>query len=459
MAPLRIAIVGAGPAGIYTAEALTADRERALQIDLFDQLPTPFGLLRYGVAPDHLKVKQIAGRLQQVLDDERVRFIGNVCCGRDVSAQELRARYHAVVYAFGAATDRRLGIPGEDLPGSVSAREFVAWYSGYPDEAMPAGALTHHGAAVVGLGNVALDVARVLARPVAELEHTDMPDDVLEALRGSVVTDIHLIGRGRPVAAKFTTKELREFGEIEGLQVVVDPDDLITTAQEDAILAADRTVAANVAVLRGWAQGVADHSTDAPRRLHFHFGTKPVEILGDTAVTGLRVEHHIERPVQADSDRPEYLDVGLVLRAVGYLGIPMEGVPFVPERGTIPTLDTRVLRDGQVSPGEYAAGWISRGATGVIGTNRADGKAVAQAIVADTATLSALERLDDDIVELLRPRDPELVLLDGWAAIDAAEIALGQATGRARAKINVTDWLLEAARASRQAAAETASAP
>ncbi len=444
MPSLRVAVIGAGPAGIYTAEALLAQQVVPVTVDLFDRLPTPFGLLRYGVAPDHLKVKQVAKRLQLVLDDPRVRFIGNVECGRDVSADELRERYHAVVYAFGAASDRKLGIPGEELPGSLSAREFVAWYSGYPDEAMASDALAAPGAAVIGLGNVALDVARVLARPVHELEHTDIPDDVLDALRDSRITDIHLVGRGRPVAAKFTTKELREFGEIDGLHVVVDPDDLVLTAEEDALVAADATTARNLAVLREWAERPAPA---APRRrLHWHFGARPVELVGAERVEALRLEHHIERPVTGGDDRPEELAVGLLLKAVGYLGIPMAGVPFVPERGVIPTESTRVLREGSVSLGEYAAGWISRGATGVIGTNRSDGKAVADAIVTDVDALAARMVLEDDVVDLLRPRDPELVLLDGWAAIDAAEVELGKRTGRARAKINVTDWLLEAAR-------------
>ncbi len=447
--PLRVVVVGAGPAGIYTAEALVGQDTWPVRVDILDRLPTPFGLLRYGVAPDHVKIKSIDRSLQRILDHDGVRFFGNVECGRDVTADELRERYHAVVYAFGAATDRRLGIPGEDLIGSISAREFVAWYNGYPDEAMPESALTHPGVAIIGLGNVALDVARVLAKPVGELTHTDMPDAVLRALHTSIVTDIHLVGRGRPVAAKFTTKELREFGEVEGLDIVVDPDDLFLTPQEESVVAADPTAARNLDVLREWAARprVAGH-----RRLHFHFGTRPVEIVADAGgdpdrIAHLRVEHHVERPVPRPEDQPETLDVALVLRAIGYLGVPMDGVPFDDARGVVPTDASRVLRDGAVSVGEYAAGWISRGATGVIGTNRADGKAVAATIVADADELLARTTSTADLADLLSERVPELVTLEGWSAIDTAERELGAQTGRARAKIAETDGLLAAAQA------------
>lgn len=448
--PLRVVVVGAGPAGIYTAEALVGQDTWPVQVDILDRLPTPFGLLRYGVAPDHVKIKSIDRSLQRVLDHDGVRFFGNVECGLDVTAEELRERYHAVVYAFGAATDRRLGIPGEDLIGSISAREFVAWYNGYPDEAMPESALTHPGVAIIGLGNVALDVARVLAKSVDELSHTDMPDAVLRALHTSVVTDIHLVGRGRPVAAKFTTKELREFGEIEGLDIVVDPDDLFLTTDEEAVVAADPTTARNLEVLREWAQRPR---IEGHRRLHFHFGTRPVEIVGEDEsgspdrIAHLRVEHHIERPVPRPEDHPETLDVALVLRAIGYLGVPMDGVPFDEARGVVPTQASRVLRSGEVSVGEYAAGWISRGATGVIGTNRADGKAVAATIVEDAENLLARQTSIADLADLLGERVPELVTLEGWSAIDEAERQLGAQSGRARAKIAETDGLLAAAQA------------
>ncbi len=443
--PLRVVIVGAGPAGIYTADALVKQSGVPVEIDIVDRLPTPFGLLRYGVAPDHTKMKSIDQQLQRVLEHPGVRFLGNVECGTDVTVEELRARYHAVVYAFGAATDRRLGIPWEDLTGSVSAREFVAWYSGFPDEAMPEAALTHHGVAVVGLGNVALDVARMLAKPAADLTHTDVPHSVLDALGASAVTDIYLVGRGRPVAAKFTTKELRELGEIEGLDIVVDPDDLVLSPEESELAAADPTAARNLEVLQEWAErpAVAGH-----RRLHLLFGAVPVEIVPEASggrVGGLQLALR-PRPDGA-ARAPRSLDVGMVLRAIGYHGVPMAGVPFDEARGIVPTEQNRVLRDGAVAPREYASGWVSRGATGVIGTNRADGKACAASIVDDAPALLAEPTVPGDLVALLAGRADHLVTLQGWAAIEAAERALGERGGRARAKIAVTDHLLDAARA------------
>lgn len=436
MDELRVAVVGAGPAGLYTADALLFQQEVPVRVDVLDRLPAPFGLLRYGVAPDHLRMKSLQVQLQRVLDDPALRLLGNVQVGTDVTVQELRRRYDAVVYAFGAATDRRLGVPGEDLPGSTSATELVAWYSGHPDVHLPDDLLAAAGVAVVGMGNVAVDVARVLGQPAARLEATDVPDAVLQALHASRVTDLHLLGRRGPTAARWTLKELRELGEVPGLDVVVRPDDLVLSPDEQAVADADPAVRRCLAVLQSWSERAP---TGAPRRLHLRFRTRPVEVVGPDRVRALRVQQG-DGPV-------EELAVGLVLRAVGYLGAPLPGVPFDTERGVVPTVGTRVLRDGAVSPGEYASGWVSRGPVGVLGTNRADGQDAADAVLADAGHLP--RPLDDDLLDLLARRGVEVVSCAGWSAIDEAERALGRAGARDRAKIVPRPALLAAAGATR----------
>lgn len=445
MRPLRVVVVGAGPAGLYTADAVRFQMGDDVSVDVLDRLPTPFGLLRYGVAPDHLKMKSLSVVLQRVLDDPGVRFLGNVECGRDVTVEELRQRYDAVVYAFGAAVDRRLGIPGEDLPGSTSATALVAWYSGHPDVEGAVCRVDVRGVAVVGVGNVAVDLARILTKPVTELRSTDMPDAVLDALSDSAVTDVHVLGRRGPAEARFTPKELRELGELEGVDVVVREQELALDPRGEAAVAADPGLARNLEVLRAWAQRPL---TGARRRLHVRFGVRPVAVRGTDRVEGLDVErcHVDETGTVCGSGDVERLDVGLVLRAVGYLGAAFSGVPFDEHRGTIPTEGTRVLRDGAVSPGEYAVGWIMRGATGVLGTNRADGQDAADALLADAGTLRAQgpEQMDD-LLDLLRAREVRVVPATGWAAIDAAEVQRGAEQGRKRTKIAVRAELMGAA--------------
>jgi ferredoxin/flavodoxin---NADP+ reductase len=429
---LQVAVVGAGPAGLYTTDALLRQDTVPVRVDVLDELPTPFGLLRYGVAPDHLKIKSVANVLQRVLDDERVRLFGNVGIDTAVSAAELREHYHAVVYAFGAAGDRLLGVPGEELLGSMSAREFVVWYCGHPEATLPPGLLSVPAAAVIGVGNVAVDVARVLGKRTEDLAHTDMPEDVLDALRASQVNDIYMLGRRGPAAVKFTPKELRELGEIDGLDVVVDPADLVLDPEEEAALPAGHT--RMLRTMREWSQRPL---TGAPRRLHLRFGVRPTAILGTDRVSGLRVARR--------DGVEEELPVGIVMRAVGYLGLPIADVPFDADRAVIPTQAGRVLRDGAVSPGEYASGWISRGPTGVIGTNRSDGQATADSLIADAASLLRTEPDRGDLLKLLLDRGRHVVSCTGWRGIDAAEMALGEKDGRARIKIVPHAELLAAA--------------
>jgi ferredoxin--NADP+ reductase len=442
--PLRVVVIGAGPAGLYTADALRFQKAVDVEVDVLDRLPTPFGLLRYGVAPDHLKMKSLAVVLQRVLDDPGVRFLGNVVVGTDVTVPELRQRYDAVVYAFGAAVDRRLDIPGEDLPGSTSATALVAWYSGHPDVDGPPCLLDVRGVAVVGVGNVAVDVARILTKPVADLRTTDMPEDVLHALAGSAITDVHVLGRRGPADARFTTKELRELGELEDVDVVVRAEELALDERGEAAVAADPGLARNLEVLSDWSQRPL---TGAARRLHVRFGVRPVAVLGTDRVDGLQVERcRVDATGTAcGTGDIERLDVGLVLRAVGYRGVGLPGVPFDAHAGTIPTQEARVLRDGSVSPGEYAVGWIMRGATGVLGTNRGDGQDAADAVLADAAALQAAGPDDrPDLVELLQERGVRVVTTAGWASIDAAEISLGSRHGRTRTKISRREALLGA---------------
>jgi ferredoxin--NADP+ reductase len=427
---LRVAVVGAGPAGIYMAAALVDHPDLDFAVDIFDRLPAPFGLLRYGVAPDHLKMKALGTTLQRTLDHDDVRFFGNVTVGSDITIPELLADYHAVVYSYGAASDRRLGIPGEDLPGSLAARQFVSWYCDDPDSSVAGFALDATSAAVIGLGNVALDAARILVRDPDELLPTDVTDDVLAQLRKSAITEVHIVGRRGPQHAKFTTKELRELGELAGVDVVVNPADVKDVGEID-----DKTVARNVEIFREWSRRTP---TGAPRRIVLHFFSRPIEVLGDDATTGLRVEH--------PDGSTEDIAVQLVLRSAGYRGVPMAGLPFDEETGTLAVLDHRVQRDDG-SIGEYACGWIKRGPTGVIGTNRSDANATIHSIVADAPILAGRTVTPGTAIAAALERGATPVTIEGWAAIDAAEKALGEARSSPRIKLSRWEELLTAAAA------------
>jgi ferredoxin/flavodoxin---NADP+ reductase len=445
---LRVAVVGSGPSGIYTAEALVGQRAvPEIAVDVLDRLPCPYGLVRYGVAPDHEKIKSLQGNLRRVLEDPRVRFLGNVTVGGsagEVDTAELRGLYNAVVYCVGAATDRALGVAGEDLPGSCSATGFVSWYSAHPDEPADRFALDARSAVVIGVGNVAVDVARILARGAEELRHTDVPDRALHALRDSRVTDVHIVGRRGPSQAKFTTKELRELGELPGAEMLVRPGELaIDPAYEDpgALPAAARR---NVRVLRGWADRPA---RGRPRRIRLRFFLRPTEILGEDRVTGVRFERTAPDGQGGVTGTGRYEDIPaqLVLRSVGYRGVALPGLPFDDERGVVPNEEGRVLRDGAPAPGEYVAGWIKRGPTGVIGTNRPCAKQTAAALLGDAPGLLS-RAVPGDPLNGLRALGLEPVEWAGWLAIEAAEAEMGRALDRTTVKI--PDWaeLLAAAR-------------
>jgi ferredoxin--NADP+ reductase len=428
-APRRVAIVGAGPSGLFTAAALLAQASEPLAIDIFDRLPTPFGLLRYGVAPDHASIKAVATTLARVFEAPRVRFLGLVEFGRDVTAAELRGAYDAVVYAVGAADDRRLAIPGEDLAGSRSARQFVAWYSGHPDaEPQPlAGVRT---AVVVGVGNVAVDVARILLKDPADLSVTDMPDAVLAGLRAARIEHVWLVGRRGPEHASFTTPELRELLETPGIGITLAGSDL---AEVDDV-ALERHAKANVAAI---ARAVDGSPATAARWLHLLFWHRPDELSGAGRVQAVRFEP------TAPGGEPVTVAADLVLRSIGYLGVPLPGVPYAD--GRIPHLEGRVLEpDGSARPGEYAVGWIKRGPVGLIGSNKKDAAETAASLLEDLATLP--RRRLDDLDAVLAGRGVRPSTLADWRRIDLAEIERGGIRGRERTKIEAWHDLLDLVR-------------
>ncbi|MCY0926399.1 FAD-dependent oxidoreductase [Streptomyces sp. H27-H1] len=446
---LRIAVVGSGPSGVYAAQTLVQQREvPGVRVDVLDRLPAPYGLVRYGVAPDHEKIKSLQSSLRTVLEDERVRFLGNVEVGGEaLPTARLLELYHAVVYCVGAARDRLLGIPGEDLVGVHSATAFVAWYSGHPDAAAEAFGLPGvDSAIVVGAGNVAVDVTRILARGVPELSPTDMPQPALGALGASGVRTVHMVARRGPSQGKFTTKELRELGTLPDVDALADPAELaLDPAYADPDLALPAVNRRNVEVLRGWAAAPAG---GAHRRIALRFFLRPVEVLGgpDGRVTGMRFERTAPDGRGGVTGTGVHVDVPaqLVLRSVGYQGVALPGLPFDERRGTVPHAAGRVLREGRASVGEYVAGWIKRGPTGVIGTNRPCAKETASSLLQDAGALARRER-ERDPLEALREAGLRPVLWPGWLAVEAAEAELGRSLGRRSVKI--PDWagLLSAA--------------
>ena len=444
--PLRAAVIGSGPSGIYAAEALIKQGGVPVSVDVFDRLPTPYGLVRYGVAPDHLKIKSVTGLFQKVLNDERVRFLGNVELGRDLSVQDLRSHYDAVIYTVGASSDRRLGVPGEDLSGSMSATEFVAWYNGHPDAAAREMLLHATGAAVIGVGNVALDVSRILAKTVGELRESDIAAHALVALATSQVSDVYVLGRRGPAQAKFTTKELREFGELHAADVVVRPGE-IALSEHDYAAITDNTVRKNVDVLRDFA---ARPLEGKPRRVHLRFLVSPTELVDDGAghVGGLKIEHNRldESGNAVGTGEYEVLPVQMVLRSVGYKGVALSGVPFDEKRGVIPNTQGRV--EGRA--GEYTSGWIKRGPSGVIGTNKADSVETVRSLLEDAPGLAPAPQPGRGAIDaLLASRGVDVVTLSDWQALEAHELAHGQETGRPRVKVAHREQMFEVIRRGR----------
>ena len=456
-AQLRVAIVGAGPSGFYAAEHLLR-QDRPVAVDLFDRLPTPFGLVRGGVAPDHPKIKSVTRIYDKVAAHPAFRFFGNVAAGRDVTADELLRHYDAVVWAVGAEADRTLDIPGESLPGSHTATEFVGWYNGHPDFQDRQFDLGQEAAAVVGVGNVAMDVTRILASDPDDLAKTDIAAHALEALRASRVRTIYLLGRRGPAQAAFTNPELKELGELPLADVIVRPEDLELDAATTASLEAtpDREAEKNLKTLRGFLErGVMGR----PRRIELLFSTSPVRIEGRERVERLVVgANRLEagpRGVQAvPTGREAVLPVGLVFRSVGYRALPVAGVPFDDRRAVIPNAQGRVMAGDSVVPGCYVAGWIKRGPSGVIGTNKPDAVETVAALLEDADAERLPTPADPDpgaVPALLEGRGVEVVTWRDWQALDAHESAAGAARGAPREKVTDTGEMLAVIRRARQA--------
>lgn len=446
--PLDVAVVGAGPAGLYAAEALLGQSAVAVRVHLLERLPAPFGLLRYGVAPDHQSIRAVSRNLASLLEHPDLEFFGNIALGRDLAVAELRASMDAVIYAYGAAGDRRLDIPGESLPGSAAATDFVAWYCGHPDASpdhFAAALKRSRSVVVVGMGNVAIDVARILAKGPGGLSGTEMPEHVLDALGASAVTDIHIVGRRGPAQASFTTKELRELGELADADVLVDARQLELDPVSAAAVAANRALARNVDVLRAWSQRPL---AGRPRRIHLHFFLRPVALAGEEWVTAIDLERtRLDESGNCRGTGERHrIEAQMVLRSIGFKGRQLDGVPFDSERNRIPNLDGRVLRDGLVAAGEYTAGWIRRGPTGVLGTNKLDaGEAVAALLADAPALLAARGSVRTPLAELVRARSLRRCSLRHWQAIDGAELSLGRSRGRERTILHSYASLMRAA--------------
>ncbi|MFL5891951.1 MAG: FAD-dependent oxidoreductase [Solirubrobacterales bacterium] len=455
---LRVAVVGSGPAGFYAAEHLLRSDELEFEVDMFDRLPTPFGLVRAGVAPDHPKIKSVIRVYEKTAARDGFRFFGNVEVGRDVTAAELAERYHAVIYAYGAPTDRHLGIPGEDLSGSHAATEFVAWYNAHPDFADCEFDLSCERAVVIGNGNVATDVARMLGLTREELEATDTAEHAIDALGSSSIKEILVLGRRGPAQAAFTNPELRELGEMVDADIDVDPTEVeLDELSRDYLESdeADITTRKNVEIFREFCQREPEGKS---RRIVLRFLRSPVEIQGDGKVERIVVARNELHRDDSGAIRPrdtgerETFECGIVFRSIGYKGIGLDGVPFDERRGVIPNEAGRVVEPetGRQAAGQYAVGWIKRGPSGVIGTNKKDAQETVDSLVADAsaARLPSPPAAADpeSIVHLLTERAPDHVTFEGWQVIDVAEQERGKPLGRPRVKFVHVQEMVDAAR-------------
>ena len=449
--PYHVAIVGSGPSGFFAAAALlkaadSDDLTCSVCVDMLEMLPTPWGLVRSGVAPDHPKIKSISAQFDKVSADPRFRFFGNVVVGEHVQPAELAERYDAVIYANGAQSDRPLGIPGEDLPGSVAAVDFVGWYNAHPHYGEMAPDVSSGRAVVVGNGNVAIDVARILVSDPDLLAETDIADHALDSLHARGVEEVLVIGRRGPLQAPFTTLELRELGDLEALgdvDVVIDPADFADITDED-LEAAGKTVRNNIKVLRGYGER---ELKGAKRRIVFRFRTSPIEIKGDGKVESIvlgrneLVRGEDGRVSARDTGEREDIPAQLVVRAVGYRGVPMPGLPFDDRSGTIPHTDGRI----EGSTNEYVVGWIKRGPTGVIGSNKSDSADTVATLLTDLQAAEPTDRGEDhaaNVEQWLRGRQPRVVTNDHWRLIDEHERTTGQGSGRPRIKLTSLEELL-----------------
>ena len=453
--PLRVAVVGSGPAGFYTVSNFFKQKDLNVQIDMYDRLPTPFGLVRAGVAPDHQKDKSVTRAYDKSADSPNFRFFGNVEYGTHLSLEDLSKHYHQVMFTTGSPFDNNLGIPGEDLGGSHSATEFVAWYNGHPDFANHSFDLSQESVAIVGIGNVAMDVARILCKTYDELAITDIADHALEALKESKVKNVYILGRRGPAQAAFTPPEIKEMGEFADADVNVLPaeaalDDISAKLLEDG----DRNMKKNVETISEYADRP---NAGKSRQLHIRCLVSPTELMGEGGqVSAMKLVKN--ELVQRDNgsvgpratDQEETIPVGLVFRSVGYWGKPLPDIPFNDDRGTIRNEGGRVVEeDGSPVTGVYTAGWIKRGPSGVIGTNKTCAQETVNLMVEDLAAgnLFSPEHTDPGSIEaLVKERQPDYVSYSDWKKIDAAEVAAGESAGRPRVKYTRIADMLEAAR-------------
>ncbi|MEV6070459.1 FAD-dependent oxidoreductase [Nocardia sp. NPDC052001] len=449
---LRVAIVGAGPAACYAAEELL--RRADVEVELFDRLPTPYGLVRAGVAPDHPGTKSVASLFESAFRRDALQYRLNVEVGKHVSHEELLAHHHAVLYAHGASTDRKLDVPGEDLPGSHSATEFVAWYNGHPDFADREFDLSGERAVIVGNGNVALDVARVLTVDPDELAKTDIADHALDALRRSNIKEVVVLGRRGPLQAAYTSSEFLALAHLKGVDVIVDPNDLVLDPASQAELDhadVEPSLALKYTLAKEYAGATAKPGN---KRIVFHYLVSPTAITGDGKVETVEYVHNelVEengRTVARPSERTNKLDASLVLRSIGYRGAPIADIPFDETRGVVPNAAGRVVdADGNPVQGVYVSGWIKRGPRGVIGSNRVDSQETVDHLIADftAGKLTAPQSNRADLDALLSERQPDMVGREGWKAIDQAERTAGKAAGRPRVKFTSLADLLKAAK-------------
>jgi len=450
--PLRVAVIGAGPAGVYVADVLTKSGT-PVDIDLLERQPAPFGLIRYGVAPDHPRIKGIVTALHQVLSKPEIRLVGNVEYGVDLKLEDLRRYYDAVVFATGAEKDRDLPIPGIELTGSYGGADFVSWYDGHPDVARE-WPLTAESVAVVGAGNVALDVARTLSKSADELLSTEIPDNVYAGLAVNPVREVHLFGRRGPAQAKFTPLELRELDHSPNFEVVVDPEDIQYDEASMAAINSDNQVRLVVRALESYA--LRDRG-QRPRALHLHFFARPVAVLGTDRVEGLRTERMEltgDGSVRGTGETRDW-PVQAVYRAVGYRSVPVADLPFDEASMTIPHAEGRVLDlDGRAMPGLYVNGWVKRGPVGLIGHTKGDAIETVRSVLADLPGLArAPEPARDAVTSFLEQRGVDYTTWDGWELLDAHEISLGTPHGRPRIKVVERRTMVEVSRA--VAAADT----
>ena len=451
--PLRVAIIGAGPAGFYVAEHLFKQKNLVIEVDMYDRLPTPFGLVRAGVAPDHQKIKSVVKIFDRAASNPGFRFFGFVELGKDVTVEDLRNHYHQIVYTTGAQTDRNLNIPGIDLRGSHAATSFVAWYNGHPDFRDREFDLSQDCAAVIGIGNVAVDVARILCRTTDELAKTDIADYALDALAKSNIREVHMLGRRGPAQGKFSPLELKELGELQDADTCVFPEEAkLDDLSASTLSNASRGTVRNVEIIEQFSMR---NQSDKSKKLFIRFLVSPIELMGDAngRVRSMRLGHNELYATEAGTLRPQLTDrvedlpVGLVFRSIGYRGVPLPGVPFDNSWGVILNEKGRVIDPETKKPklGEYTAGWIKRGPTGVIGTNKPDAVETVKNMLDDLNSDSVLRPSapgSGDVERLIKERQPQYFSYEDWRRVDTSEIARGQALGRPRLKYTRIDDMI-----------------